>query len=53
METQLLSLAGVSLNTLILVLVIVNHIKMKSLCKSVRHAHERIDRHLEGHTRPE
>jgi len=50
MGLEVALLSGAPLNIAILVLVIVNHFKMRDICKEVRKAHERLDRHLEKHT---
>ena len=53
MDLQLAMLSGAPFNVIILVLVVVNHYKVRDLCRAIRKESERLDKHLESHARPE
>ena len=53
MDLLLAMLPGAPFNVIILVLVLVNHYKVRDLCRAIRKESERLDKHLESHARPE
>lgn len=48
-QLNFISWANLPLSVVILVMVIVNHLKVKDLCGSIRRVHDRIDNHLKNH----